>query len=188
MAIVAMLLPGAVAGAQRREHKRAERAEIMQLEAEWQQAQISDNIPAMDRLLAEDFLGITAGGQVVTKAQQLDRMRTRQIELRRLDISDDKIKISGKLAVVTSLAQMEGSMEGHPVNGSFRSTRVYQWSYATGWRIASFEATRVPGGGTISRDGAAVSSPAAAPRVPRAAEPNFVPASQVGPLSLTPRS
>ena len=188
MAIVAMLLPGAVAGAQRREHKRAERAEIMQLEAEWQQAQISDNIPAMDRLLAEDFLGITAGGQVVTKAQQLDRMRTRQIELRRLDISDDKIKISGKLAVVTSLAQMEGSMEGHPVNGSFRSTRVYQWSYASGWRITSFEATRVPGGGTISRDGAAVSSPAAASRGPRAAEPNFVPASQAGPGSLTPRS
>lgn len=186
LAVAALPLLCVPAPGQRHEHKRVERAEITTLEAEWRQAQISDDIPDMDRLLAEDFLGITAGGQVVTKAQQLDRMRSRQIELHRLDLSDTKIKISGKLAVVTSLAQIEGTMEGRPVNGYFRYTRVYQRAPATGWRITSFEATRVPG--PLSPVGSGITTPGALGAAPRAGVPSLLPTSRVELGSLTPRS
>lgn len=170
--------------AQRHERKRVERAEIGQLEQQWRQAQISDNIPEMDHLLAEDFLGITAAGQVVTKAQQLDRMRTRQIDLQRLDISDSKIKISGNLAVVTSLVQIDGTMDGHPVDGSFRYTRVYQRGLVNGWRITNFEATRVPGTGSSL----GAKAPAGVDEAPHAGAPNFLPASQARPVSPRPPS
>ncbi len=170
--------------AQRHERKRVERAEIGQLEQQWRQAQISDNIPEMDRLLAEDFLGIMASGQVVTKAQQLDRMRSRQIDLQRLDISDSKIKISGNLAVVTSLAQIDGTMDGRSVKGSFRYTRVYQRVPLNGWRITNFEATRVPGG--VSPTSAR--TPAALGEVPHAGAPSFLPASQARSASPLPPS
>ncbi len=170
--------------AQRHERKRVERAEIGQLEQQWRQAQMSDNISEMDRLLAQDFLGITASGQVVTKAQQLDRMRMRQIDLQRLDISDSKIKISGNLAVVTSLVQINGTMDGHPVDGSFRYTRVYQRGPANAWRITNFEATRVPGG--VLPTGAKI--PAAAGEGPHAGAPNFLPASQAKSASPLPPS
>ncbi len=178
-----------------REHKRAERAEIVLLEQQWRQAQVSDNIAEMDRLLAEDFLGITASGQVVTKAQQLDRMRTRSIDLRRLDILDSKIKISGNLAVVTSLAQIDGMMDGHPVVGSFRYTRVYQRGPASVWRITNFEATRVPGGepGTGPKTSPAlgadaVKTPPAVGEGPHAGAPSFLPASPATPASPPPPS
>lgn len=182
---VAMLvtLLCAPVSAQRREHKRAERAEISVLEQQWRQAQISDDIAEMDRLLAEDFLGITASGKVVTKAQQLDRMRTRRIDLRRMDISDRRIKISGNVAVVTSLAQIDGTMDGHPVDGSFRYTRVYQRGPVNVWRITNFEATRVPGA-----PGTGAKTPQAAGGVPHAGAPNFLPASQAGSVSLLPQS
>ena len=170
--------------AQRHERKRVERAEIGQLEQQWRQAQMSGNIPEMDRLLAEDFLGITASGQVVTKAQQLDRMRMRQIDLQRLDISDSKIKISGNLAVVTSLVQIDGTMDGHPVDGSFRYTRVYQRGTANAWRITNFEATRVPGGVPPP----SAKTPAAVGEVPHAGAPNFLPASQAKSASPLPPS
>lgn len=99
---VSLLLTVSVAGfAQRRERKRVERVEIRAMETQWRDAQLAEDIPAMDRLLADDFLGITAAGQVVTKTQQLDRMRSRQIAISRLDMADTKIKISGNLAVVT---------------------------------------------------------------------------------------
>lgn len=170
--------------AQRRERKRAERAEIGVLEQQWRQAQISENIAEMDRLLAEDFLGITAAGQVVTKAQQLERMRTRRIDLRRMDISDSKIRISGNVAVVTSLAQVDGSIDGHVVDGSFRYTRVYQRGPANSWKITNFEATRVPG----SEPAHGAKTPTAERGGPHAGAPNFLPASQAAPASPPPPS
>lgn len=170
--------------AQRRERKSAERAEISLLEQQWREAQISENIGEMDRLLAEDFLGITAAGQVVTKTQQLERMRTRHIDLQRVDISDSKIRISGNVAVVTSLAQVDGTVDGHALDGSFRYTRVYQRGPANSWQITNFEATRVPGSDPAHR----AKTPAAVGAGPHAGGPNFLPASQAAPGSPPPPS
>ena len=125
------------------ERKRAERAEILGLEGRWRQAQVADDIATMDKLLSEEFVGVTASGQVVTKSQQLDRMRTHSLAISRLDLSDTRIKISGNLAVVTSLAQLDGTAEGSPLQGQFRYTRVYQRVPGDGWKITNFEATRV---------------------------------------------
>ena len=138
------LLGCGFATAERHERKRLERAEISMLEAQWRRAQLAEDVPTMDKLLADEFLGVTASGQVVTKAQQLDRMRTRRLDLSRLDVSDTKIKISGNLAVVTSLAQLDGQADGAPFRGSFRYTRVYQRVGRGAWKITNFEATRVP--------------------------------------------
>lgn len=124
---------------------RSLRDQIEALEDEWRQAVLSDDIDKMDRLLAEDFLGITGSGQVVTKLQQIDRMRSHQFVISRLDVSDMKVKLIGqRAAIVTSLAQVEGSSDGRPVHGSYRYTRVYRRLPNGNWKITSFEATHIP--------------------------------------------
>ena len=121
------------------------RDQIEALEAQWNKAVLANDTETMDHLLSDDYLGITAGGQVVTKPQQLDRMRTRIVSINSLEISDVKIKlISQHAAIVTSLAHVDGTNEGRPLHGSFRYTRVYQHVPNDGWKITSFEATRVP--------------------------------------------
>lgn len=122
------------------------RDQVETLEKQWRQAALSNNIEVMDRLLSDDYLGITASGQVVTKPQQLDRMREHTFAITSIDVSDVKIKlISQHAAIVTSLAQVEGTNDGRPIHGSFRYTRVYQRVPGTGsWKITSFEATHVP--------------------------------------------
>ncbi len=124
---------------------RTMRDQIEALETQWKKAALANDIEAMDHLLSDDYLGITANGQVVTKPQQLDRMRTRNFSVSTLQVSDVKIKlISQHAAIVTSLAQVEGTNDGRPLHGSFRYTRVYQRIPNDGWKITSFEATRVP--------------------------------------------
>src|ERR1700761_4543043 len=124
---------------------RTMRDQIEALETQWKKAALANDIEAMDRLLADDYLGITANGQVVTKPQQLDRMRAHTFAIDSLQVSDVKIKlISQHAAIVTSLAQVEGTNDGRPLHGSFRYTRVYQRIPNDGWKITSFEATRVP--------------------------------------------
>jgi ketosteroid isomerase-like protein len=124
-----------------REHKRAERAQIVALEKEWQKAALADDFPAMDKLLSDDYLGITATGEVLTKTQQLARMRDRKFMLTKLEISDTRIKLVGNIAIVTCLAQVEGTSEDEALHGAYRYTRVYQRLSGNVWKVTNFEIT-----------------------------------------------
>ena len=55
-----------------------------------------------------------------------------------------KVKLLGQVAIVTSLAEVQGQNEGLPLNGRFRYTRVYQRLPSGAWKITNFELTRVP--------------------------------------------
>lgn len=121
------------------------REQIEALETQWKTAVLANDIEAMDHLLSDDYLGITASGMAVTKPQQLDRMRSHNFAITSLNVSEVKIKlISQHAAIVTSLAQVEGTNDGRPLHGSFRYMRVYARVPNDGWKITSFEATHVP--------------------------------------------
>jgi ketosteroid isomerase-like protein len=124
-----------------REHKHVERAQIIALEHEWQKAALADDIPAMDKLLSDDYLGINAGGEVLTKTQQLDHMRDGKFKLTRLDVNDTRIKLVGNIAIVTCLAEVEGTSDDEPLHGAYRYTRIYQRLAGGVWRVTNFEVT-----------------------------------------------
>lgn len=126
------------------EKKHAAKQQVEALEEQWRQAQLAGDVATMDKLLSDDYIGITITGQVNTKAQQLDRMRMHKIALTRLDLGDRQVKLIGSIAIVTSRAEVEGTNDGAPVTGTFRYTRVYQRLPSGVWKITSFEATRVP--------------------------------------------
>jgi ketosteroid isomerase-like protein len=126
------------------EKKHDAKRQVEALEEEWRQAQLAGDVTVMDKLLSDDYIGISVTGQVNTKAQQLDRMRMHRVALTRLDLGDRQVKLIGSIAIVTSRAEVEGTNEGVPVKGTFRYTRVYQRLPSGGWKITSFEATRVP--------------------------------------------
>ena len=180
--LVGALVLAVPAQAEHHERKRTERREILLLEQRWRQAQLAGDISTMDKLLSDEFVGVTASGQVVTKLQQLDRMRKHTLDLTKLELSDTKIKISGHLAVVTSLADLDGKADGLPLRGAFRYTRVYQHETGDGWKITNFEATRVGGKAALPN------SPAERSQMPHAIVPSSQAASPAGPLSPQPRS
>jgi len=55
------------------------------------------------------------------------------------------VKLIGSIAIVNLSRRGGGTNEGAPVKGTYRYTRVYQRLPSGGWKITSFEATRVPG-------------------------------------------
>jgi ketosteroid isomerase-like protein len=148
IAAAAVLLCGLAALPARPEPRRAPKrdtiATIQALEAEWRRAQMAADLPALDKLLSDDFVGITASGDMNTKAQQLARLRDHAFVITKLDTSDVKVKLLGNIAIVTSLAEVVGTNDGAPIDGTFRYTRVYHRVPGSTWKITSFEATRVP--------------------------------------------
>ena len=123
-------------------HKRNLREEVEAVDRLWRAAELNNDAAAMEKLLSDDYIGVTAGGRVLTKAQQLDRMRSRQSDIHHLDVTDVKVKLAGNsVAIITSTADLDGVLDGHPVHGRFRSMRVYQRGPGGAWRITNFEAT-----------------------------------------------
>jgi ketosteroid isomerase-like protein len=143
-ALCAAIPASAQPGHPKGDPKRVERVHIEALEQQWRTAQLNGDVTAMDKLLSDDFLGITANGEVNTKQQFLDRMHNRTLILTTLDMSEQKIKLVGPVAIVTSLAQVDGTSDGQPLTGRFRYTRVYQKLPGDTWRVTNFEATRIP--------------------------------------------
>ena len=151
------LLPAAPRGVPH--HKHDLKQEVEDLEQQWRTAQLSGDAAAMDKLLADDYIGISLNGQVNTKAQQLARISTRRVILTHLDLSEMKVKLIGEIAIVTSRAEVEGTTDGVSVKGIYRYTRVYQHESSGDWKITSFEATRTPQPRVPTSQRSAVSKP-----------------------------
>ncbi|MDE1178027.1 MAG: nuclear transport factor 2 family protein [Edaphobacter sp.] len=125
------------------EKKHDVKRHVEALEEQWRKAQLAGDVVTMDKMLADDFIGISMSGQVNTKAQQLERVKTRKLVLTRVDLSDMKVKLVGSVAIVTSQAAVEGTNDSEQMHGLFRYTRIYQRLPNGDWKITSFEATRI---------------------------------------------
>ncbi len=117
-------------------HRDNAHKEIEGLELDWRQAQLTNNISVVDRLLADDYLGISANGTLETKADELTRRRSGSLHITQLDLSDIKVRIYGDTAVVTSKADLVGK------NGRSRYQRavpVYPGLQQSGWSVENRE-------------------------------------------------
>jgi ketosteroid isomerase-like protein len=135
--------PAARADAPHPKRKEEYKHQVEKLEETWRMANLSGDVATMDKLLSDDYVGITMAGQVVTKAQQLDRMRNRQLVVTKIVLDDVKVKLIGTTAIVTSLADVDGTNDGESMHGTYRYTRVYSRLPSGTWKITNFEATRV---------------------------------------------
>jgi ketosteroid isomerase-like protein len=123
------------------------RHEIDQLEDTWRAAILKGNTTAMDGLLADDYMAITASGTLQTKEETLANLRSGRMHFTALDISDRKVRFYGTTALVTSLAAVHGTSAEGEISGSYRYTRVYVRDPRGVWKIVSFEASKIPDSG-----------------------------------------
>jgi ketosteroid isomerase-like protein len=123
--------------------KHESRHEIDQLEDAWREAVLKSNTSAMDSLLADDYMAITASGTLQTKDQALASLRAGVGHIVALDLSDRKVRFYGTTALVTSRAQVSGPTPESDLSGSYRYTRVYVRDVRGKWKIVSFEASRI---------------------------------------------
>jgi ketosteroid isomerase-like protein len=119
------------------------RHEIDQLEDTWRNAIIHRNSSAMDNLLADDYIAITANGTLQSKDQTLANLRAGTLHFASIEFSDRKVRFYGQTALVTSRAEVTGTTSEGDISGSYRYTRVYVKDDHGAWKIVSFEASRI---------------------------------------------
>jgi len=126
-----------------RSERHESRHEIDQLEEDWREATLRSNFSAMDSLLADDYMAITAAGTLLNKDQTLTNLRKGTTHFASLELSDRKVRFYGTTAVVTSIAKVDGVTAEGDLSGSYRYTRVYVRGPEGKWKIVSFEASRI---------------------------------------------
>jgi ketosteroid isomerase-like protein len=144
---VQVLALAAFAGPQRsgmpRAQKHEVRHEIDQKEEAWRDAILKGNIAALDALLADDYMSISAYGTLQNKEQALDNVRSGQLHFTALEFSDRKVHFYGTTALVTSRAEVTATAGDKDISGSYRYIRVYVRDARGVWKVVSFEASRI---------------------------------------------
>ena len=143
LALAVCAAPLALAAGMPRAQKHESRHEIDQLEETWREAALKSNTTVMASLLADDYMAITASGTLQTKDQALASLRAGHTHFTSLTISDRKVRFYGTTALVTSVADIQGTTGEGNISGSYRYTRVYVRDAQGAWKIVSFEVSRI---------------------------------------------
>jgi len=120
-----------------------QRNELYQMEEKWRDATLRGNATAMSALLADDYMAITSNGMLQSKEQTLAHLRNGIMRFRAIAVSDRKVRFYGTTAVVTCRAEVAGTTAEGDITGSYRYTHVWVQNETGGWRIVSFEASRI---------------------------------------------
>src|SRR3954464_8383545 len=107
-----------------------------QLDKERIQAQIGADAAALDRIYAEDFIGIGPSGTVRTKAQVISDFTSGHLKFQSITTDEVQVRVYENTAVETGLSTMVGQDKGKAVPRDNRFTRV--WVKQQGrWRLVA---------------------------------------------------
>src|SRR5215471_12115661 len=98
---------------------------IRQLDNERIQAQIHADRAALDRIYADDFIGVGPSGTVRTKPQVLLDFTSGDLKFQSITTDDVHVRVYGNTAVETGRSIMIGQDKGRTVPSETRFTRVW---------------------------------------------------------------
>jgi ketosteroid isomerase-like protein len=120
----------------RRDQKSNVEQAIRQVDHERIQAQIGADAVALDRIYADDFIGIGPSGTVRTKAQVISDFTSGDLKFQSITTDDVHVRVYGNTAVETGRSIMSGQDKGKVVPRDNRFTRV--WVKQRGrWRLVA---------------------------------------------------
>ncbi len=109
---------------------------IRELDYERIQAQIGANAVALNRIYADDFIGIGPSGTVRTKPQVISDFTSGDLKFQSITTDDVQVRVYGNTAVETGRSTMIGQDKGKAVPRDNRFTRV--WIKQVGrWRLVA---------------------------------------------------
>jgi len=110
--------------------------EIRKVDQDRIHAQVHADAVALDRIYADDFIGIGPSGTLRTKKEVLADFTSRKLTFQSITTADVRIRVYGNAAVETGLSTMKGQDFGKVVPEENRFTRV--WIKQGGrWRLVS---------------------------------------------------
>jgi ketosteroid isomerase-like protein len=119
--------------------------DLLKLEREWLDAYIKGDAAVLERIEADDFSITYAGGEVLTKAQELANLKANASANAsiKFDTEGTKVRLYGDTAVLTGAVNQRLTDNGTERVMRYRYTDV--WVKRNGrWQVAASQLTRIP--------------------------------------------
>jgi len=115
--------------------------EVREMIEKYRTALLQRDIPALEQIWADDYVFVNAKGEVFSKAQRLDNLKSGATTFESINTEESlTVRVYQNSAVVTSRVTIKGQYSGQPASGQYRSTHV--WIKAsTGWQLVSNQLT-----------------------------------------------
>jgi ketosteroid isomerase-like protein len=106
-------------------------------------AMLQNDPVALAPLLADDLVYIHTTGEMETKQQFLERIRSGALRYNAIEPSETVVRTYGPVALVTGRAKVKVTMGGNDRDVDMRYTSVYRLT-GDRWQLVSWQSTRVP--------------------------------------------
>ena len=110
---------------------------ILAAEEQLRLAMLSSDVDALNELLAPDLIFTNHLGQVLNKQDDLNAHQSGTLEIKELTPSEQQIRLSGEMAIVSVRMNLLGSYAGVVSNGDLRFTRVWACSPKGAWQVVA---------------------------------------------------
>jgi len=139
IAIVALSAAAIASGQQQnasRDPKAVVEQVIRKLDNERIQAQIHADAAALERIYADDFIGVGPSGTVRTKPQVISDFTSGDLKFQSITTDDVRVRVYGDAAVETGRSTMDGQDKDKAVPHDTRFTRVWVKQHGR-WRLVA---------------------------------------------------
>jgi ketosteroid isomerase-like protein len=115
--------------------------EVRKAIEKYRTALLQRDIPALEKMWADDYVFVNALGEVLTKAQRLANAKSGATKLDSINENENiTVRVYQNSAVATSRVTIKGKYGGHSVSGQYRSTHVWVKG-PEGWQLVANQLT-----------------------------------------------
>jgi ketosteroid isomerase-like protein len=115
--------------------------EVRQAIEKYRTALLQRDIPALEKIWADDYVFVNAAGDVVTKAQRLANVKSGATKLESINKEENiAVRVYQNSAVATSRVAIKGKYGGQSTSGQYRSTHVWVKG-SEGWQLVANQLT-----------------------------------------------
>jgi len=115
--------------------------ELLKLEHEFARAVVSNDVAALDGLLADDWIIIDPDGSIIDKARFLAVIKSGALSHELMESTDLRVRLYENTAVVTGLTTTKGKFMGQDFTSCERATDVFL-KQAGSWQCVFTQLTR----------------------------------------------
>jgi uncharacterized protein (TIGR02246 family) len=117
--------------------------EVMRLVNEWANAEGHGDTKVLERLLADDYIGIGPLGFMLTKSEWIERHAAGQLKYSAFGLDEARVRVfNNDAAVVTGHQTQQATYGGNSVPGEFRISLVFV-QQAGQWQLAGLQLSSI---------------------------------------------
>jgi ketosteroid isomerase-like protein len=117
--------------------------QLIKIEQQWADAMKSGDASALQRIEADDYVFTNPEGQVTTKENDVNDLKSGQVKYESVELSDLHAHVDGDTGVVTGHIAIKGTDRGKDISGNYTFTDSFAKRNGV-WQAVSTQSNKLP--------------------------------------------